>query len=213
MSYTGLEHSPRETQGPGRRAVHARVHPPAPGGSGGCSHGIHVPARGGLCGAAHLGPGCRSRLAALALANRSGLGVPATPSVRRCGRWDGSERAGRQAAQGERGQEEEEGGHSEEEDVGGVDAHGELLRGSGGAGVWSEVWSGPGPGRPGRGAGRLRGVRRLMCIRCLIRVNAGRWLAKGTGLRAEGHQPAGPGCMGTTCGRRGPGRARWSGRR
>lgn len=82
MSYTGLEHSLHETQGPGRRAVHARVHRPAPRGSGRCSHGIHVPARGGLCGAAHLGPGCRSRLAALALANRPGLGVPATPSAR-----------------------------------------------------------------------------------------------------------------------------------
>ncbi len=82
MSYTGLEHSPHETQGPGRRAVHARVHRPAPRGSGRCSHGIHVPARGGLCGAARHGPGCRSGLAALALANRPGLGVPATPSVR-----------------------------------------------------------------------------------------------------------------------------------
>nr|DAS26800.1 MAG TPA: hypothetical protein [Caudoviricetes sp.] len=183
---------PYPTTGPGGPARHG---------------GIHHLGRGGLCGAAHLGPGCRSRLAALALANRSGLGVPATPSVRRCGRGDGSERAGRQAADGERGQEEEEGGHSEEEDVGGADAHGELLRGSGGAGVWSGSGRGTAGARPGsgRGAGGLRSVRRLrcirclMCIRCLIRGNASRWLAKGTSQRAKLYQPVGRRCMGTTC--------------
>lgn len=40
--------------------VHARVHRPAPGGSGRCSHGIHAPCRGGLCGAVRHGAGCRS---------------------------------------------------------------------------------------------------------------------------------------------------------
>lgn len=50
---------------PGRRAalpgnVHARVHRPAPRGSGRCSHGIHAPRRGGLCGAVRHGSGCRS---------------------------------------------------------------------------------------------------------------------------------------------------------
>ena len=52
-----------------------------------------------------------------------------------------------------------------------------------------------------------------MCIRCLIRGNADRWLAKGTSLRAKGPLPVGRRCMGTTCRRFGPGRARWSGRR
>nr|DAO93862.1 MAG TPA: hypothetical protein [Caudoviricetes sp.]DAQ50082.1 MAG TPA: hypothetical protein [Caudoviricetes sp.] len=51
-----------------------------------------------------------------------------------------------------------------------------------------------------------------MCIRCLIRGNASRWLAKGISLRAEGHLPAGLRCMEATCRRCGPGRARWSGR-
>ena len=78
-AYTPLARSLYTAVGPGRRSVHARVHPPAPRGSGGCSHGIHIPTRGGLCGAAHLGAGCRS---ACGLSNRPGLGVPATPSVR-----------------------------------------------------------------------------------------------------------------------------------
>nr|DAX92672.1 MAG TPA: hypothetical protein [Caudoviricetes sp.] len=42
------------------------------------------------------------------------------------------------------------------------------------------VWS-----RKAAGAGRMRSVRRLMCIRCLIRGNASRWLAKGISLRAK----------------------------
>nr|DAJ39972.1 MAG TPA: hypothetical protein [Caudoviricetes sp.] len=143
-----------------------------------------------------------------------GSGCPLRPQVEGHGvggvwRWgreqlDSGGLAGKrvsgQAAEGERGQEEEEGGHSEEEDVGGVDAHGELLRGSGGAGVWSEAWPGSGRGAGGlRSVRRLRCIRCLMCIRCLIRVNASRWLAKGISLRAKGHQPAGRGCMGTTC--------------
>nr|DAX53592.1 MAG TPA: hypothetical protein [Caudoviricetes sp.] len=40
--------------GPGRQAVHAGVRPPAPRGSGGCSHGIHIP----------TGEGCAGRFAA-----------------------------------------------------------------------------------------------------------------------------------------------------
>ena len=39
-----------------------------------------------------------------------------------------------------------------------------------------------------------------MCIRCLIRGNAGRWLAKGTGLRAKWHQPEGGGVWGLLAG-------------
>nr|DAO34563.1 MAG TPA: hypothetical protein [Caudoviricetes sp.] len=42
-----------------------------------------------------------------------------------------------------------------------------------------------------RGAGRLRSIRRLTCIRCLIRGNASRWLAKGISLMAKGHLPTG----------------------
>nr|DAJ87071.1 MAG TPA: hypothetical protein [Caudoviricetes sp.] len=77
MAYTRA----RSTR-PRRRAalpgnVHARVHRPAPRGSGRCSHGIHAPCRGGLCGAVRHGPGCRS---ACGLSNRPGLRVPATPS-------------------------------------------------------------------------------------------------------------------------------------
>lgn len=34
-------------------------------------------------------------------------------------------------------------------------------------------------------------IRCLTCIRCLIRGNASRWLAKGTSLRAEGRWPGG----------------------
>ena len=62
MAYTPLEHSPCATVGPGRRAVHARVHPPAPRGSGGRSHGIHIP----------TGEGCAGRFAA-----GRGVGRPA----------------------------------------------------------------------------------------------------------------------------------------
>lgn len=87
-----LEHSLRETCGPGRRAVHARVHPPAPRGSGGCSHGIHVPTRGGLCGAVRRGAGCRSALAdARPSRTAPGSGCPLRP---RCGRTCAEGRGG-----------------------------------------------------------------------------------------------------------------------
>ena len=103
------------------------------------------------------GEGCAGRFAtgrgvarsslALGLTNRPGLRVPATPSGRGHGvggvrRWErgqldsgglAGKRVSGQAADDEGRGEEDEGGQDEEEDVGGVDAHGELLRGSGGA--------------------------------------------------------------------------------
>lgn len=79
-----LRHSLYTTIGPGRRAVHARVHPPAPRGSGGCSHGIHIPTRAGLCGAVRLGAGCRSGLAdARPSRTAPGSGCPLRPRCRR----------------------------------------------------------------------------------------------------------------------------------
>lgn len=117
---------------PWRRACMPGCTPPAPRGSGGCSHGIHAPGRGGLGGAAHLEAGCRSSLALLA--NRLGLGVPATPSRRgagrpAAGRWgsaEEAERGGEQASEGQGGcqqegdqQEREEGAREAVRPVGG----------------------------------------------------------------------------------------------
>nr|DAV71020.1 MAG TPA: hypothetical protein [Caudoviricetes sp.] len=52
--------------------------PPAPRGSGGCSHGIHAPAGEGCAGRLTSGRGVDRSLRSLS--NRPGLGVPATPS-------------------------------------------------------------------------------------------------------------------------------------
>ena len=147
---------------------------PGPEGPGGSMAGIRRPGRGGLCGAVRRGAGCRS---ACGLPNRPGLRVPATPSGTSRARG-GSERVSGQAAEGERRHEGQARGQDDEEDVGGAGAHGVSLS----AGRPDDL----GPVRAGRGAGGLWRVRRLMCIRCLIRGNAGRWLANPLSLRAEG---------------------------
>ena len=130
MAYTSASDTrPMRLKAP-PESVHARVHPPAPRGSGGCSHGIHASCRGGLCGAAHLGAGCRSvaalpreppraRGARYALAGESEAG-----SAGRRGRQAG--RRARSAVEGlvhqppehEAGCEDDEEGQDDLDDVG-----------------------------------------------------------------------------------------------
>lgn len=114
--------------------------------------------------------GHRSRLAALALANRPGLGVPATPSrIQKPG--EGSERVSCQTAQDEREGDEDEDGEERKQGVGeagtvgtvgtvGTDGrHGEVLSCQGGlaranagrCGIRWRGWGGWGCGARWRG--------------------------------------------------------------
>ena len=127
MAYTPLEHSLRTTVGPGRRAVHARVHPPAPRGSGGCSHGIHIPTRGGCAGRFATGRGAARACCAAPSRTAPGSGCPLRPrgghgpqgAVGRLGAYRGrglsaAERGRQEAAQARRGAQQGEGGQDQE---------------------------------------------------------------------------------------------------
>ena len=81
MAYTPLGHSLHESHGPVQESACRHTPTDRPWGAVGSMAVIRHLGGGGLCGAVRHGAGCRSGLAALALANRPGLRVPATPSV------------------------------------------------------------------------------------------------------------------------------------